>query len=101
MQAALAEQVKLLSGVTDAPSAAAVLPGLKRNMAALSALQGKVSDAELWLHIDNHPDLKQQLIEQLQMLSVELSRLRKAKYFADRALWAALAPYFTPAGGAR
>ncbi|MDO5472387.1 MAG: hypothetical protein Q4F35_03530 [Akkermansia sp.] len=100
MQAALAAQVQMLTGVTDAAQAASVLPELCANLAALAALHGKVPEGELWLFIDNNPDVKQELIEQLQLLSVQLVRLEQAQFYGNGELRSALAPYFTPGAGA-
>lgn len=93
--AALEEQVELLTEVTDAASAAAALPRLKENMAALAALNGRVPENRLWLYIDNSPEVKIPLIEQLQLLSVQLVRLEQAEFYGNSALSAQLRPVFT------
>lgn len=101
LQAGLEKQVELLSSVQDAASAKAVLAPLRENMAALAALNGQVSEDRLWLFIDNSQDIKLQLMEQLQLLSVQLDRLTRSDCFGNRELKIMIAPMITTAGGAQ
>lgn len=90
--AGLQAQVKLLSGVQDAASAAAAVAPLQQNLSELAALNDKVSADTLWLYIDNTAEVKQALIEELQRLSVQFSRLQKAEFYGCSELQALLAP---------
>ncbi len=99
--AGLQAQVKLLAGVNDAAGAAAAVAPLQQNLAELAALNGRVSADTLWLYIDNSQEMKQALIEELQRLSVQFSRLRKAEFYGCSELQSVLAPQLTAAEGAQ
>lgn len=101
LQAGLQRQVELLLTVKDAAGAEAVLAPLRENMSALAALNGRVPQDRLWLYIDNSPQVKAALIEQLQRLSVELQRLETGKFFGCAGLRSQLAPMVKGAAGAR
>ena len=97
----LRAQVKLLAGVNDAAGAAAAVAPLQQNLAELAALNGRVSSDTLWLYIDNSQEMKQALIEELQRLAVQFSRLRKAEFYGCSELHAVLAPQLTAAEDAQ
>ena len=97
----LAAQAELLSDVTDAASAAAVLPKLRENIASLSALNGAVPDEVLWRYIENTPDVKLELIECVQKISTQYSRLAAVGFFTCDELKALLIESVIPAGDAQ
>ena len=77
---------------SDAASAAAAVAPLQLNLRELAALNDKVSADTLWLYIDNTAEVKQALIEELQRLSVQFTRLKKAEFYGSSELQAVLAP---------
>ena len=101
LESRLAEQVKLLSGVTDASTAAAVVNPLKENLAQLSSLNNIIPSDQLWTFIDNNLEVKLGLIEQLQLLSVQYHRLQQARFYSCNELGAALKPYLKASEAAR
>ncbi len=101
LESRLAEQVELLSGVTDASTAAAAVNPLKENLAQLAALNDVISSDQLWSFIDNNLEVKLGLIEQLQLLSVQYFRLQRARFYSCGALWQVLKPYLKASGDAR
>lgn len=97
----LEKQVELLADVDDAASAAEVLPELRRVLGELSALNGQCDESALWLYIENHVDVRQELLEYLLRLAAQFDRLQKAEYFGNLELGALLAPQITPAEAAQ
>lgn len=93
----LREEVRLLTGVTDAESARAAVEPLRRTMHTLAALNDEVDERELWRYIDNTPNLKQPLIEEMERLFVQLQRLEKAECYHCEPLQELLAPLLSPA----
>lgn len=77
---ALGQEVALLQRVTDAESAKAVLGDLRKSMAAQRDLFS-ADDKELWEYIDNTDGAKQPLVELLQRLAAQFSRLEDAKFY--------------------
>lgn len=94
----LQAQVKLLAGVKDAAGAAAAVAPLQQNLVELAALNGRISADTLWLYIDNTAEVKQALIEELQRLAVQFTRLKKAEFYGCSELQATLAPQLKAAG---
>ena len=88
----LKEEVQVLAGITDATSAAAAVPALSSVLQKLAALSEQVNEKELWLYIDNTPDLKQPLVEEVEKLFVQLQRLEEARCYACKPLQSLLAP---------
>lgn len=80
----------------DGGTAAALLPALKKNVAALSDLARQAPSAELWQHIDNTPGAKQELVRLVQGISGQLERLEKAGCYGNGELEALLAPMLNP-----
>ena len=97
LAAGLEKQVELLADVDDAASAAEVLPELRRVLGELSALNGQCDESALWLYIENHVDVRQELLEYLLRLAAQFDRLQKAEYFGNQELGALLAPQIIPA----
>ncbi len=93
LESRLAAQVELLSGVTDAPSAAAAVNPLNENLAQLAALNNVIPSDKLWSFIDNNLEVKLELIEQLQLLSVQYYRLQQESFYSCAELERALTPY--------
>lgn len=92
LAAGLKEEVQVLAGITDATSAAAAVPTLSSVLQKLAALNEQVNEKELWLYIDNTPDLKQPLVEEVEKLFVQLQRLEEAHCYACKPLQSLLAP---------
>ena len=93
----LREEVRLLSGITDAATAAAAVEPLRLVLRQLSELQAQVDERELWRYIENTPDLKQPLIEETERLFVQMQRLEKAACYHHAPLQKLMAPLFNPA----
>lgn len=78
--AALGQEVELLQQVTDAASAKAVLSDLRKSMEAQQRLFS-ADDKELWEYIDNTDGAKQPLVELLQRLAGQFTRLEEVKFY--------------------
>ena len=91
LEEALCRETALLAGVTDAASAAAVLPELRACLQSLSAMRGGDEEA-LWHYIDNTPGVKARLVEAVQLLAIQLQRLERAEFHRCAGLAEALAP---------
>lgn len=96
----LEEKVEILAAVKDAASAAAAVQPLQKVLTDLDALHGQVDESALWLYIENHPKVKQELIEALQLLSVQFLRLQKNSFYGNEALEQLLTPQITPGADA-
>lgn len=97
VDAGLAEQLAILSGVKDASSAAAAVAPLTANLEALQALNDKVDTTAMWRHIENTPELKQKLVLCIQKISIEYFRIEEAQFYACDEFKSLLAPLITPA----
>ena len=97
LEEALVEETTLLAGVTDAESAAAALPQLGACLARLSAMRGTNEDA-LWSYIDNTQDVKTRLVEVMERLAAQFTRLEQAGFHGSAELEAALAPQLQSPG---
>ncbi len=87
-----------MQSVTDADSAAKALPELQAVLAELAAMERSLeAEKELWIYIDNTEGVKLPLIELVQQLSIELSRLLAKDFYGHEGLRAALAPQLPPA----
>lgn len=91
LEEALCRETALLAGVTDASSAAAVLPELRACLQGLAAMRGADEDA-LWNYIDNTPGVKTRLAEAVQRLAIQFQRLEQAEFYRCTELADALAP---------
>ena len=94
---ALHREVELLSNITDASSAKAALPELRRVVEELKALRTQTDSEQLWRYIENTPGIKQPLLDDAERLLVELQRLESAKCYAVQPLYNLLRPMLTPA----
>ena len=83
-------------GAQDAATASKAVPELRRVLADLSSMHQQVDADALWLYIENHPDVKNELMERLLKLAVQFQRLQKAKFYGNAELRQALAPQLTP-----
>lgn len=101
LESRLAEQVELLSSVTDASTAAAAVNPLKENLAQLASLNNIIPSDKLWIFIDNNLEVKLGLIEQLQLLSVQYYRLQQENFYSCGELAQALMPYLKAAEDAQ
>lgn len=97
LAAGLQEEVRLLSGIVDQDTAQAAMEPLRKVVEALAALNSQINEKELWRYIENTPDIKQPLIEEVERLFVQLQRLEKAKCFHHTELQQLLAPMLNPA----
>lgn len=77
---ALEQEVTLLQRVTDAASAKEVLSDLRKSMNAQQELFS-ADDKELWEYIDNTYGVKQPLVELLQRLAGQFTRLEEVKFY--------------------
>lgn len=93
----LREEVQLLSGISDAATAQAAVEPLRQVIRKLAALNDEVDEREFWRYIDNTPDLKQPLIEEMERFFVQLRRMEEAKCFGCTPLRKLLEPMFRPA----
>lgn len=85
LQAALRTEVELLEKVRSAEEAADVLSSLRRSQKEQTELFGS-DDAELWEYISNTDGVKQPLVELLQRLAAQLSRLEDCNYYDNAEL---------------
>lgn len=92
----LQEEVQILASITDTATAQAAVSSLKANAAALARRVDGVTDKALWNYIDNTQDNKLPLIEMVQRLSAQLTRLQKANFFGCYELQDALRPQLEP-----
>lgn len=77
---ALKQEVLILQSVKDAPSAQAAVAPLRKSMEAQSDLFS-ADDKELWQYIDNTEGVKRPLVELLQALAGQFTRLEEVKFY--------------------
>lgn len=82
---ALEQEVQLLEGIADAGGVQAALPGLQKALAAQKALFS-ADEKELWEYLDNTDGVKLPLLELLQRLAAQLTRLEDAAFFDNAEL---------------
>ncbi len=94
LRKALSAELSALRSLKDAESAAANLPALEQSLAALAAMdRSPEAEATLWQYIDNaENDVKMQLVELLQAMTLEFMRLEEAKFFDSKKLRSVLLP---------
>lgn len=97
LAAGLRAEVSVLRGIVDAASAQAALPELKRVMEELRALNDTADERQLMRYIENTPDMKQPLLDEIERLFVELQRLEKARFYQVAPLGALLRSMLIPA----
>jgi len=92
----LQDEVRILDSITDTATAQAAVAPLKENAAALAQRVEGVSDKALWNYIENTHDNKLPLIEAIQRLSAQFTRLQKAQFYGCYELQDALRAQLEP-----
>ncbi len=93
----LEQQLAALEPIADAASAEAAVPKLEAVLQAFAAMDASpAAQKELWEYIDNTEGVKQPLIELLQCIAMEFTRLEKAAFFGHAGLRDLLAPQLIP-----
>lgn len=85
LNAALTQEVELLEKLRSADDVKGILSDLRRSQKKQSDLFGS-DDAALWDYISNTDGVKQPLIELLQRLAAQLSRLEDCNYYDNAEL---------------
>ncbi len=97
LRGALTRELAALQSVQDAASAAAALPQLSAVLAELAAMDRSYeAEKALWEYLDNTAGAKMPLVELLQSLTIEFTRLENADFFGHEGLRSALAPQLLP-----
>ncbi len=97
LRAGLTRELTALESMQDAAGAAAALPELRAALDALAAMDRSYeAEKALWGYIDNTQGVKLPLVELLQKLTIEFTRLEKAEFFGNEELRACLAPQMVP-----
>lgn len=92
----LAEQLTLLRSVQNAASAAQAVEPLRANFDKLRSYNDAVPTTDLWRHIENNPELKNELVLCIQYISMEFRRIGEAQFFGCDELSALLTPLMVP-----
>lgn len=92
----LKQELEILSAISDTATAQAAVEPLQNTLALLAERVEGVSDKDLWYYIENTSGLKLPLVEFVQLLSVEFTRLEKAKFFGSDDLRETLLPQLRP-----
>lgn len=77
----LQEEVRILDSITDTATAQAAVEPLKSTTKLLAQRVDGVTDKDLWNYIDNTQDNKLPLIEMVQRLSAQFTRLQKNNFY--------------------
>lgn len=85
LRAALQTQVELMEGVRSPEDAAKVISDLRKSQKKQEELFG-AEDAALWEYISNTDGAKQPLVELLQRMAAQLSRLEDVNYYDNAEL---------------
>ncbi|MCQ2364832.1 MAG: hypothetical protein MJ051_04700 [Akkermansia sp.] len=85
LRAALQTQVELMEGVRSPEDAAKAVSPLRKCQKAQDELFG-AEDAALWEYISNTDGAKQPLVELLQRMAAQLSRLEDVNYYDNAEL---------------
>lgn len=85
LREALKQEVELLEGLRSADAVSGMLSDLRRSQKTQNELFGG-DDAELWEYISNTDGVKQPLVELLQRLAAQLSRLEDCNYYDNAEL---------------
>ncbi len=94
---ALSRELTTLASVQDAASAAAAVPQLEAVLQELAAMDRSYeAEKALWTYIDNTEGVKLPLVELLQRLTIEFTRLEVASFYGNEELRALMAPQLTP-----
>ncbi len=101
LRGALERQLALLEPIVDAAGAEAAMPELKAVLQELESMdRSEEAQGALWEYIDNTEGKKMPLLELLQCLAMEFTRLQKAEFFGHDGLGRLLAPQLNPPSGA-
>ena len=92
----LKQELDILSAISDTTTAQAAVEPLQNTLALLAERVVGVSDKDLWYYIENTGELKLPLVEFVQLLSVEFTRLEQARFFGCDDLREALLPQLRP-----
>ena len=87
----LCAEISLLERVVDKASAEAVVPELRDCLAKLAAMRGEGENA-LWRYIDNTPDAKTRMVEVMERLARQFTRLEREGFYDCAELAGILAP---------
>lgn len=97
-------QLRILSSIQDAQSAAAQVSDLQKNFDALKNLSKSMDDkddscktTELWRYIDSSPEIKPRLVRCVQQISIHFHRIETAEFYGCEALKNLLSPLLVPA----
>ena len=85
LRAALQTQVELMEGIRSPEDAAKVISDLRKSQKKQEELFG-AEDAALWEYISNTDGAKQPLVELLQRMAAQLSRLEDVNYYDNAEL---------------
>lgn len=85
LREALQTQVELMEGVRSAEDAAKAISPLRKSQEKQNELFG-ADDEALWEYISNTDGVKQPLVELLQRMAVQLSRLEECNYYDNAEL---------------
>lgn len=85
LREALQAQVELMEGVRSAEDAAKAISPLRKSQEKQNELFG-ADDEALWEYISNTDGVKQPLVELLQRMAVQLSRLEDCNYYDNAEL---------------
>ncbi len=97
LREALTQELTVLRAMTDASSAADQLPALQAVLATMAAMDRSYeAEKALWAYIDNTKDVKMPLMELLQQIAIEFTRLEEADFCGHEPLRQTLAPQVTP-----
>ncbi len=97
LKTGLEKEVALLEKINDHSSAQSNTEPLRRLLADFAAQRRSCNEEDLWRYIDNTPDMKQPLVEQIELLFLQLQRIRQANYYGNAILQRLLATQIFPA----
>ncbi len=89
--AALAQETAALTKIQSPADAEGALDELRASLQALETLFA-VDEKELWMYIDNTAGVKQPIVDELERLALQFSRIQKANFFQNATLRQLLAP---------
>ncbi len=93
LREALTQELKVLESIQDAASAAASYSSLETALQTLASLdRSPEAEKALWVYIDNTEGLKLPLIELIQLIAVEFTRLENASFYGHEGVAELLAP---------
>ena len=82
----LKNEVRLLDSIRDTTGTQGALAPVKKQLNQFADQRKKIDEEALWRYINNTPDLKQPLIETLELLFLQLQRLKQANYYGNAKL---------------